>query len=71
MKPLDWSLAYKTNETVKQNKQQNKEEPLLLGDTLTHSMALHWVGGNAGVGRPILRLVTQNATNATLCSRRP
>lgn len=59
VKPLAWPLAYKTNETAKQNKQQNKAEPLLLGDTLTHSMALPWEGGNAGVGRPILQLVNR------------
>lgn len=53
VKPLAWPLAYKTNETAKQNKQQNKAEPLLLGDTLTHSM------GNAGVGRRILQLVNR------------
>lgn len=41
VKSCDWSLAHKTNGTAKQNKQPNKTEPWLLGDTLTHSMALH------------------------------
>lgn len=63
VKPLAWPLAYKTNEITKQNKQQKQKsrtlEPLLLGDTLTHSMSLHWEGCNAGVGRPILQLVNR------------
>lgn len=41
VKSRDWSLAHKTNGTTKQNKQQNKAEACLLGDTLAHSVALH------------------------------
>lgn len=38
---VTWSLAYRTNETTKQNIQQNAAEPCLLGDALTYSMTVY------------------------------